>query len=155
MVLNIVSSLNYGDYATHTTQKDQEVALEIFKKHPDNIHHYHSLPNNQVLELLINSHIGLLPTWADSFGYSVLESQAAGCPCITTDIRALPEINNNEVGWIIKLQNPIYNLENREFMIQELMRIIELIAKDKNMIKIKGKNALQQIMLNHNHKWQK
>lgn len=149
LVLNIVSSLNYGDYATHTTKENQESALEIIKKYPNNINHYHFLPNKEVLELLINSHIGLLPTWADSFGYSVLESQAAGCPCITTDIRALPEVNNDEMGWMIKLQSPIYNSENREFMIRELMRIIESIVKVDDSIKIKGKKALEYIKGNH------
>ena len=56
------------------------------------------LTNNETLELMKKSHIGLLPTYADTYGYSVLEFQAAGCPVITTNVRALPEINNNNLG---------------------------------------------------------
>ncbi|MFW2788163.1 glycosyltransferase, partial [Acinetobacter baumannii] len=53
-------------------------------------------------------HIGLLPTWADTFGYSVLEFQACGCPVISTDVRALSEINNNDIGWLINVDKNKY-----------------------------------------------
>jgi glycosyltransferase involved in cell wall biosynthesis len=33
----------------------------------------------------------------------VLEAQAAGCPTITSDIRALPEINSAACGWLLKV----------------------------------------------------
>jgi len=59
-----------------------------------------SLPNSTVLEMIKDSHVGLLPTWRDTYGYSVLEFQSMGCPVISSNIRALPEINNNECGWI-------------------------------------------------------
>ncbi len=45
--------------------------------------------------------IGMLPSYADTYGFSVLEAQA-GNAVITTDIRALPEVNNPAVGWLIK-----------------------------------------------------
>lgn len=127
--LNIVSTLNYGDYATNTTVEDQKAALQIIQKYPKNIHHFHSLPNSKVIELYKNSHVGLLPTWADSFGYSVLEAQAAGCPCITTDIRALPEINNDDIGWVIKIKHLGYNRESRNLLIKHLARTILNIAE--------------------------
>ena len=47
--------------------------------------------------------VGLLPTWADTFGYSILEFQACGCPVITTDVRAISEINDWSCGWLIKV----------------------------------------------------
>lgn len=48
-----------------------------------------------------NAHIGLLPTIGDTFGFSVLEMQASGCPVVTTNREAMPEINNSKTGWII------------------------------------------------------
>ena len=42
---------------------------------------------------MATSHIGLLPTYNDSYGYSVIEFFSYGCPVITTNILALPEIN--------------------------------------------------------------
>jgi glycosyltransferase involved in cell wall biosynthesis len=46
-------------------------------------------------------HVGLLPTYADTYGLSVLELQANGVPVISTNVRALPEMNNNQAGWLI------------------------------------------------------
>jgi glycosyltransferase involved in cell wall biosynthesis len=39
----------------------------------------------------------------DFGGSSLLEFQACGCPVISTDVRALPEINDNETGWRISV----------------------------------------------------
>lgn len=136
--LNIVSTLNYGDYATNTTAADQKAALQIIQKYPKNIHHFPSLPNSKVIELYKNSHVGLLPTWADSFGYSVLEAQAAGCPCITTDIRALPEINNDDIGWVINLQNTVYSKANSQQLSKSITLAIRDILNNFNQIGIKG-----------------
>lgn len=141
--LNIISSLKFGDYATHTTEADQKEAKKIIAKYPDNITHYQSLPNEKVLELYKASHVGLLPTWADTYGYSVLEAQAAGCPCITTNIRALPEINNDEIGWMINIKNLKYNNETKHFMVNSLILIIKQIIDDISIINKKGIKALQ------------
>ncbi len=69
------------------------------------------MPNQQVLELLKTCDVGLLPTYADTYGFSALEAQSAACPVISTDVRALPEINNTEVGWLINV--PKMNWEKR------------------------------------------
>lgn len=157
--LNIVSSLNYGDYATHTTKEDYIDALNIISKYPVNINHYISLPNSEVLELFRNSHVGLLPTWADSFGYSVLEAQASGCPVITTNIRALPEINNDEIGWIIEVpknynkDGDIISQEKSEIFSKNLYKNLYLtllqILKSHEAIKEKGAKCLNQIKLKY------
>ena len=63
-----------------------------------------NVPNDRVMEILKESHVGFLPTIQDTFGYSVLEMQASGCPIVTTDIRALGEINNNNLGWVIPIK---------------------------------------------------
>jgi glycosyltransferase involved in cell wall biosynthesis len=157
--LNIVSAMNYGDYATHTTIEDYNIAVKIIEKFPENIIHYKKLPNNEVLDLFKSTHVGLLPTWADSFGYSVLEAQAAGCPVITTDIRALPEINNNEIGWVIevpKIKSKDANIDtNNERVIfsdcleAEFQRIIIDIISSATTIKVRGGKCLTKIKLNH------
>jgi glycosyltransferase involved in cell wall biosynthesis len=152
--LNIISSLLYGDYATHTTKEHQEEALTIIKKYPQNIYHYWSLPNAEVLELYKRSHVGLLPTWADSYGYSVLEAQAAGCPVITTDIRALPEVNNDEIGWVVKVPKDdsknarIKTTSERQqlgsIIAKELQIIIHNILLKPSTIATKGKLSLNK-----------
>lgn len=112
-----------------------------------------------MLDLLKNADVGLLPTWADTYGLSVLEAQAAGCPVITTDVRALPEINNNRVGWLIRvpkdaLGEAVYTTaEDREVLSQVieagLENIIRSIAADPSMIAVKGQAALERIRAEH------
>ena len=55
-------------------------------KGSDWITHYETLPNDYVLELMREQHVGLLPTWSDTYGYSVLEFQGIGVPVITTNV---------------------------------------------------------------------
>ena len=143
-----------------TNSKDKDLAEKLVSGNT-NIKYYKTLPNNKVLELLKNSHIGLLPTYADTYGYSVLEAQAAGCPVISTNIRALPEINNNEAGWIIEvpkdkngnaiLKTPEDRKELSSIIEQELYRIIkDEIIPNPEIIKKKGEKALQRIRQHHN-----
>lgn len=159
LFLNIVSTMKFGDYATHTNESHLEIAENIIHKFPNNIKHYKHLKNEDVMALFKKTHVGLLPTWADSFGYSVLEAQACGCPVITTDIRALPEINNNDVGWLIEVRKNKNNdaelstIEDRNhfssIVEKELGHIIMDILQDKQVIKIKGEKALQKIINYH------
>ncbi len=101
--LNIVSNMSYGDYASKASKQDLDNAIELIEKYPQHINQYYKLLNSEVLNLFKRTHVGLLPTWGDTYGYSLLESQAAGCPVISTDIRALPEINNDVCGWLINV----------------------------------------------------
>lgn len=153
--LNIISSLNYGDYASHSTKDDFNYANEIINKHPYSISHYCSLPNEQALKVLLNSHVGLLPTYADTYGYSVLEAQAAGCPVITTNVRALTEINDNETGWVINL--PLDNNFNAllktqferkhvsDIITRELKLVIDSVLIDPTIINRKGRKSWNRI----------
>ena len=153
--LNVVSRMNYGDYATKTTENDYKEAMRIIESFKSNISHYWSLPNNEVISLFKNSHIGLLPTWADSFGYTVLEAQSQGCPVITTNLRALPEINNNEIGWLLEI--PLLDSKNAKIktkrdrdefkliLIKNFKEVILNIISDRDSINQKGLNALSKI----------
>ncbi|MDG5800656.1 glycosyltransferase, partial [Marinilabiliaceae bacterium ANBcel2] len=94
-----------------------------------------------------------------TYGYFVLEAQSCGCPVITTNIRALPEINNNECGWIIDvpkddLGNGILKTErDRAFFCnileQGLEKVLTDIINKPYQISDKGKKALQRIKLLH------
>jgi glycosyltransferase involved in cell wall biosynthesis len=106
--LVIVSGLKDDNYVGNVNQDSVEHIRKAIAENCEWIEFYPSLPNNIVLELMKRAHVGLLPTYADSFGYSVLEFQAAWCPVISTDVRALPEINNNEIGWLINVSKNRY-----------------------------------------------
>ncbi|WP_288495151.1 glycosyltransferase [uncultured Pantoea sp.] len=63
--------------------------------------HHAQMANSALLKLFQNSDLGLLPTWQETYGFSVLEMQASGCPVLTSNVRALPEINPASAGWTI------------------------------------------------------
>ncbi|MCX6654511.1 MAG: glycosyltransferase family 4 protein [Candidatus Bathyarchaeota archaeon] len=157
--LTVVSSLSMSDYATNEIEEDVEAARDIIQTNNDWIDYYHSLPSQRVLELMRRSHIGLLPTYADTYGYSTLEFQASGCPVISTDVRALPEINNNEIGWLIKipknyLGEAIYtNKEDRlqigDAIKEGLERAVSEIFANRSVIIQKANAALERVRNQH------
>ncbi|MET0247260.1 MAG: glycosyltransferase [Sphingomonas sp.] len=112
-----------------------------------------------MLDLMRSSHVGLLPTWADTYGYSVLEAQAAGCPVITTDIRALPEINDDRQGWMIPVPRDdrgnglLATAEARrrfsEVLEAGLEQAVDTILADPASIATKGALALRRIATLH------
>ena len=157
--LNIVSSLQYGDYLTLTTKQDLNLAKDLIEKYPDNIFHQSSLNNAEVLELMRCSNVGLLPTYGDTYGYSVLEAQAAGCPVITTNVRALPEINNSDRGWVIDVPKnasgdaELSTVSSRKAYSKILTNGLEMyiskILSDPASTLQKGLHALENIQQNH------
>lgn len=91
------------DYASDPKLDDGKAMEDFLKDNSDWISWFRRMDNAMALELMKTCHVGLLPTRADTYGYSVLEMQACGLPCVTTNIRALPEINNAECGWIVEV----------------------------------------------------
>ena len=164
--LNIVSTLTYNDYATQTTKSDYDWAKSIISKYPKHIKHQEKLPNEQVINLLKTTHIALLPTYAETYGYSVLEAQACGCPVITTDIESLPEINNDQTGWVINLPKDRlgYSLhetaQQREALYETVACQLEAIITEilgnlgsigtksnQSILKIQNQNSIQNTSL--------
>ena len=158
--LNVISNLNYGDYASQATREDLLEVKNAVDQFPGRIIYHKQIPNEEVLSLLRTTHVGLLPSYADPYGYSVLEAQASGCPMVTTDIRAFPETNGSEFGWQIKVpKNELgYGLiqtasERRQFsQILEtgLEETITEIVKHPETIKQKGMRSLERIRERHN-----
>jgi glycosyltransferase involved in cell wall biosynthesis len=157
--LTIVSSLSIDNYATHETPADQRRARELIDANRDWITYHAQLDNPAVLQLMRKADIGLLPTYADTYGYAVLEFQAAGCPVITTDIRAMPEINDDRKGWLIgvpknALGEAIYTTAAEREQISRairtgLSRCVQEIVTDRNVIAAKAAHALQSIVDKH------
>ncbi len=156
--LTIVSSLNYGDYASKTTKEDYQFALNTINKH-EQIHWIKSISNAQVMELLKSTHVALLPSLAETFGYFILEAQANGCPVITTDIRAMPEINNNESGWLINtcqkdsFDADLTHLNDlEETTTSQLEQIVISICNNPQQILEKSMKSIDRIKNFHNIK---
>lgn len=158
--LTIVSSLELDNYATNEKPKDIIRALDFINQNRDWIQYQRSLPNGQVADLMREHHVGLLPTYADTYGYSVLEFQAAGCPVVTTNVRALPEINDDRCGWVIPivkddLGEALYGNPAARGEISKSIRggiesaVHEIFDRRANVLVAKGGASIERIRLGH------
>lgn len=157
--LVVVSSLLAGNFATKEGPEDVERARNLIEQNSSWIRWYPKLKNDKTIELMKNSHIGLLPTYADTYGFSVLELQATGCPCITTNVRALPEINNFDTGWVIDVPKQqsgeaIYATKDDRNVISKLIRnglekTIHEIFTDRSIIAQKAEKSIARIKEHH------
>ena len=164
--LFLVGDMSRHDYIDLPSVDDTSKHLRIVDENKW-IHYFSSLPNEKVLALMKTCDVGLLPTRADTYGYSVLEMQACGLPVITTDVRALPEINNDQCGWVIKgcgVRDGSMTYGEADYSspekLYELSKKIELgicdtckeIASKPSSVREKGVCALKRILLDHNPK---
>lgn len=162
LYLEIVSPLQTGDYASQAGAAEKAEAIELIERFPNNITWHKQLPNEEVLNLFKQAHIGLLPTWADTYGYAALEAMAAACPVISTNVRALPEINSNERGWLIEVEKDNWGnailesqADRKSFSAKlkaSLIEIFEMIQKQPESIGQKAVAALAHIRSNHDPK---
>ena len=157
--LTIISKLGTDDYATCTTKNDVLFIKQFISDNRNWITYHPELPHPEVVNLMKQCDIGLLPSYAETYGYSILEFQACGCPVITTDIRAFPEINNNDIGWLIPIpKRPDGEARYREpggkekifdAITNGINRILSEIINDEEIIATKGRKALERIKLEH------
>ncbi|AVA25826.1 glycosyltransferase family 4 protein [Rhizobium sp. NXC24] len=99
--VNIVSKLQMGG-AIWTDPVDGRV-LERFVKmlKLPNVRYYPTLPNRDVLALFDRSHLSLLTTFSDTFGFSVIESMSRGTPALCTAQGALPEFVSDKINGLM------------------------------------------------------
>lgn len=154
--LTLISSLGYKDTFTGTSYEEMLRCKAIIEE-KNWIDYYPYLPNKEVLEKCKEATVGLLPSVAETYGFAVLEMQAAGCPVVTTNIRAFPEINNEECGWMCRLPlNALgYCIQcssmNWSLVLEkELERCFQDIFEYPESIREKGEKALVRIEKMHN-----
>ncbi len=157
--LTIVSSLITGDYASRSTSLDAKWALEMIQGMGSRVTYIPSMSHHEVLDLFLRSDVSLLPTYHDTYGFAVLESQAAACPVISTDCCALPEINDPDAGWLIRvptdpLGDPyIETAEQRAVfsrtVSEGLRATVKEICRNPEVIQAKGGTALGRIARMH------
>lgn len=94
---------SYGDYASETGPDDMAEAQRLLGRLATHVTHQSSADNRTVVNLLRSATFFVFPTLAETFGYSVLEAQACGAVVISTNVRALPEINDSTSGFVLEL----------------------------------------------------
>lgn len=131
------------------TRDDYRECMKVIQKNKDWITIHSSLPNKQILRLCREKHIALLPSYGDTYGYVCLEFQAAGMPVVTSDIRALPEINNNDCGYIFPIDSRMNGKEKQQNNREQLDKIFEHIFSHPEEVEQKGINSLHRIRKDH------
>ena len=157
--LVLISALEPDESRYMRSTNDEIQIRKMIAANAGWIDFYQGLPNDQVLRKLKKAHVCLLPTWMDTYAYSVLESQACGTPLITTAQRALNETNSEDVGWLIevpvnKLNNPLhYNSELQEkfssMLLQGLQEKCEYVLTHRQEVKQKSFACLERIRKFH------
>ena len=154
--LTVIGRLSYEKWGS---KKEKEEWEGILSSEPW-ITWHDELPNNEVLKLCKKAHVGCLPTFQDTYGYSILEMQACGCPVITTDIRAIPEINDISCGWLVPLEKNAVAGEaihytdgdkraRKEQLLVGLTQCIKELLAHPEQIEQKALNSLRRIKTFH------
>lgn len=159
LITRLEANHNYAFKEWQDTVSEIYEVNAVIENSKDWMHVYRNLTNIKTLELIKSSDVGLLPTWGDTYGYSVLEFQAAGIPVITTNIRALPEINPN--GWIINLptnyahefgiRSAEHKAKLREGIINGLIKAVSEALEHKDVVLEKGYKGLLYIKEYHSY----
>ena len=137
----------------YTAQEEAEVQ-GIIRDNSDWIEYHESLPNEQVLALCKRAHIGLLPTYRDSFGYSTIEMQSCGCVVLSTDIFALPELNDLDIGYVCAIRHAVDALTDgndaavqalRPLLAAQLQEQLTRIVEERGKLVDKAQMALARV----------
>lgn len=102
--LQIVSTLQFGDYITHSVVKDQEIYREKIIANPK-IKWFKDISYEEVTQnILPESDIAVMLSFDDCFPNSNVEAMLAGLPVISTNVFSVPEQVEHDVnGFLIKL----------------------------------------------------
>jgi glycosyltransferase involved in cell wall biosynthesis len=161
--LSVISSISSDDYTGKITDADIQWARTFIAGNPGWVTLYPAMSNEFVLQQMLRADVGLLPTLSDSYGFSILEFQAAGCPVITTNVRAIPEINNADTGWVIEVpKDSLGEARYRtaaekavlsDVIIQGLLRSVREICSQRGLVAHKGRAALGRVIREHDPAW--
>lgn len=104
IAVHLVSGMKYGpevhtDYP-HTEKYEEDLKLLSL----DNVVFHGKKSNQEVLQLLSQSHFQIMPTLHDTYGYSIVEGFSVATPAITTNVCALPEfVHHGKNGYVLNL----------------------------------------------------
>ena len=145
--LNVCSStIIYGKKFDSVLGKTYE---SIFNecKNTKNVNYFGFLDNKKIIQTLKKMHIFAHPSiWPETSCIAAIESMAAGCEVVTTNLGALPETCSS-FGTFINFDRNFDNLEKKYREV--LLNSIENFWSDKNQNKLK----LQRETINATYSW--
>lgn len=104
ITINLVSGMNYGSRVYTDFPDNMRYQKDLKLLNLNNIVFHKLKSNREVIKLLSQSHLQIMPTLDDTYGFSILEGFSVATPAITTNVCALPEIvHHNQNGYILNL----------------------------------------------------
>jgi len=109
-VLNNIPSnykIEYDIYGNIEDKVYWDKCREIISTLPSHItvKYRHELQFNEVQSVIVSYHALFLPTLNENFGHSIVESLLCGCPVIISDQTPWNDVNQNNVGDALPLNN--------------------------------------------------
>ena len=151
-----------NEYANFRLTQSEKQTVEKLISEAAWLEYYPKMSNQEILQYARKAHLGVLPTMGDTFGFSVLEMQACGCPVITTDRQAMREINSEDCGWLLHLPDEMLDSgddfahyskevvnELSQVIQKKLITIMQMILKHPERIESRAFNALKRIREKH------
>jgi glycosyltransferase involved in cell wall biosynthesis len=147
LVLNVCSSTKiYGEKFNKTYGKQYDTLFEECKN-TKNINYLGFKKNDEITELLQDTHIFSYPNiWPETSCISAIESMAAGCEVVTTNLGALYE-TCAPFGTLVGFDRNLDNLEKK--FLDILLKSIKNFWSKENQTKLK----LQSDAINSAYSW--
>ena len=118
-------------------------------KNTKNVNYFGFIDNNKIIKLLEKTHIYSYPSiWPETSCISAIESMAAGCEIVTTNLGALYE-TCSPFGTLVSFDRNLDNLEKK--YAEVLSNSIHNFWSEENQKKLK----LQQETINNLYSWSK
>lgn len=160
--LNIVSRIEIeGHMDMHATADMIRETKHLLNTCPK-ISYFERLSNKSVIDLFLKSDVGVLPSFGETYGYSVLEAMACGCAIVVPRISPFVEFVPDDAGWLIDLPVTIKNgIEEADIfdaerykevsrnLIQKLTATICEIHSNGQLLRTKQQNAIDYISTSH------
>jgi glycosyltransferase involved in cell wall biosynthesis len=90
-----------------------------------------NIQQKELVDLYNAADITIFPSLKDSFGISLVEAMACGCPAITTRTHGPQEIvDENETGFFVDFKSP-----------EQIANYIKLFLEDRSLVEIMGNKA--------------
>ncbi len=155
--LTMVSKLEVEGYCDRNISPDIEAETHRLIAGNPSVTWYRQLSNKQVLQLLLEAHVGILPSFGETYGYFLLEAMACGCAVVATAVSPLTEIVSDQCGYLlnvptamkdveyIDIDNPARYKEISARLTERIFQSIEAICNDTKLLQAKSLLALQHI----------
>jgi glycosyltransferase involved in cell wall biosynthesis len=98
--------VEYDIYGPLEDEVYWERCMQLIREMPTNIevNYKGPVPNEEVAAKLASYHFGLMLTFNENFGHSIVETMIAGCPVIISDRTPWRALAEKNVGWDLSLE---------------------------------------------------